>query len=301
MREKVFNGKPVKVVANVVLEPDVLRVDKTFVYGYRIWHTDHYITDHLLLESMFTRGGFVEGNYYFSDDGIYLIDENSTLLGEGILNGVVEIKNSKVVNFRLQQHKGDISRIDSSTVDGCYGSNLFISNSIIEGSACSHSSIIDSYLNSSYLTNIGSFKSYLYNSKLENMSITSGEIINCTIKSPACISAACISAMNNFDYTEIIGIGSEGSNRILFAFHNFNEEIMIKCGCWYGSIDEFIKRVENVYTECDDPYSEYMRAIEFIEVKMSHPGKNICLSDRGKKLKEFLCEENKEKNNSMVE
>lgn len=301
MREKTFNGKTVKVVANIILEPDVLRVDKTYVYGYRIWNSDHYLSDTILTASMFTRGGFIEGNYNFSDDGSYVIDENSTLLGKGILNGVFEIKNSRVVDLKLEQRKGDLSRIINSTVDGCHGSGLLIGNSIIKNSVCSHSSVVDSYLNSNYLTNIGSFKSYLYNSMLENMSITSGEIINCTIKSPACISVAHISAMNNFDYTEIVGIGSEGSNRILFAFHDFNEEIRIKCGCWHGNIDEFKKRVEDVYTKSDGPYSEYMRAIDFINTKMTHSGENTDLPDRGKKLKEFLCEENKEKNNSMVE
>jgi len=63
------------------------------------------------------------------------------------------------------------------------------------------------------------------------------------------------------DIKQIGNIGFRGDYTIGFKCEN---SIQIKCGCWFGTIDEFAERVEEVHG--DSKYgNEYLAAIQFFK------------------------------------
>lgn len=69
-------------------------------------------------------------------------------------------------------------------------------------------------------------------------------------------------AIRKIEFMQIIGIGSRKG---CIYFFKCEEDIIVRCGCFFGTIDEFENEVKSVYSEEEQYYKEYIGAINYIK------------------------------------
>ena len=74
------------------------------------------------------------------------------------------------------------------------------------------------------------------------------------------------------DYICIGPIGSRNEYTTFYLTEDKN--IMVSCGCFNGTLEEFIKAVNDTHKDNDKYRSEYLSAIEFVKIKLGYKGGN---------------------------
>lgn len=178
-------------------------------------------------------GGFVESYDNLSQEGNCWIEKNSYVY-----------ENAKVVEDSIIQ--------SSSYV---YGFSMIkgsaITNSNIQDCCISDSSVTESKLNDCTITNESEIiKSNIQDCNLYNIVIKEGEF------------------KRNIDYVQIKGLGSRYGNTVFYP--NREGEIVVTCGCFFGTLKEFKQRVKCTHVKDETGFNkyreEYLRLIKIMRI-----------------------------------